>query len=205
MTQWVEEMGERFALPLKSHEDVMSTFGPDQYPVRHFQMRELECHCPDPDCKWKKFDDIGHARSMSFFLELSRLRELWGGPLVVTSGMRCPAWNAEQGGAAHSAHLYRVAADVYPEQGMWYDLALWAEKMAVFSGIIAYPVQCFIHLDMHPDDWVRRGHSYGPDDEYVTHWGKREGSPLSLVTEWNIDYAVRKPDYVREAEDRMRL
>ena len=183
----------------------MSLFGRDQYSVRHFQMRELECHCPDPDCEWKKLDDIGHARSMSFFLELGRLRELWGGPLILSSAMRCPTWNAIQRGSPNSAHIYKVAADVRPQQGMWYDLALWAEKMAVFSGIIVYPAQGFIHLDMHPDDWVRRGYSFGPDDQYVIHWGKRADSPLSLLAEWNIDYAVEKPDYVREAEDRMRL
>lgn len=38
--------------------------------------------------------------------------ELWGAPLRVNSGFRCPALNAAVGGAASSQHLLGEAADI---------------------------------------------------------------------------------------------
>lgn len=43
---------------------------------------------------------------------LDRVRELWGGPLRVNSGYRCPALNAAVGGAPDSRHMKGEAADI---------------------------------------------------------------------------------------------
>jgi hypothetical protein len=43
---------------------------------------------------------------------LDPLRELWGGPLTVNSGFRCPELNRAVGGAMGSQHLRGEAADV---------------------------------------------------------------------------------------------
>lgn len=43
---------------------------------------------------------------------LDPARELWGAPLTVNSGYRCPALNAAVGGAATSQHLLGEAADI---------------------------------------------------------------------------------------------
>ncbi|MDR2894599.1 MAG: peptidase M15 [Alistipes sp.] len=43
---------------------------------------------------------------------LDPVRELWGGPLAVNSGYRCPALNAAVGGAAGSQHMAGEAADI---------------------------------------------------------------------------------------------
>lgn len=45
---------------------------------------------------------------------LDPLREAWGGPLVVTSGYRCPALNKAVGGSTTSAHVSGWAADLQP-------------------------------------------------------------------------------------------
>ena len=46
---------------------------------------------------------------------LDPLREAWGGPLVVTSGYRCPELNRAVGGSETSAHLAGWAADLVPD------------------------------------------------------------------------------------------
>ena len=43
---------------------------------------------------------------------LDPLRQLYGAPIMVTSGYRSPAVNAAVGGAAHSQHLLGEAADI---------------------------------------------------------------------------------------------
>jgi hypothetical protein len=45
---------------------------------------------------------------------LDPLREAWGGPLVVTSGYRCPELNKAVGGSETSAHTAGWAADLVP-------------------------------------------------------------------------------------------
>jgi len=43
---------------------------------------------------------------------LEPLRELWGAPIVVTSGYRCPALNKAVGGSSTSQHRTAEAADI---------------------------------------------------------------------------------------------
>lgn len=42
------------------------------------------------------------------------VRTAWGGPLIVTSGYRCPQLNKNVGGAKTSAHLTGYAVDCVP-------------------------------------------------------------------------------------------
>ncbi len=48
---------------------------------------------------------------------LQKLRDLWGKPMRLTCGYRCPQHNAEVGGAKHSAHMTGQAADVEDPDG----------------------------------------------------------------------------------------
>lgn len=43
---------------------------------------------------------------------LDPLREVWGRPLTVSSGYRCPALNRAVGGSATSHHMKGMAADI---------------------------------------------------------------------------------------------
>lgn len=48
---------------------------------------------------------------------LNPIREAWGGPVIVTSGYRCPKLNAYVSGVKNSAHLTGYAADLIPGNG----------------------------------------------------------------------------------------
>lgn len=43
---------------------------------------------------------------------LDKVRDLWGNPLYVNSGYRCPSLNKKVGGARNSHHLLGFAADI---------------------------------------------------------------------------------------------
>lgn len=53
------------------------------------------CGC---GCGLHKFDPRMHAL-------LNRARKQYGRPMVLTSGCRCPEWNAHEGGRPDSAHM----------------------------------------------------------------------------------------------------
>ena len=59
-----------------------------------------------------------------------------------------------------------------------------------------------LHLDMHPNDRVVRGYSYGKRDDHFLRWGNRDDGPLELVLDWNADYRIPPPQYIKEALDR---
>lgn len=68
-----------------------------------FSLSEFRCRC----C-----GEVQISAALVAYLET--LRWAWGAPLIVTSGYRCPAHNAEVGGAAKSRHLLGCAADIKP-------------------------------------------------------------------------------------------
>lgn len=58
---------------------------------------------------------------------LDPLRSLWGNPLHVNSGYRCPQLNKAVGGASNSGHMYGFAADITAgsqdaNRRLWYTL-----------------------------------------------------------------------------------
>lgn len=48
----------------------------------------------------------------NLLLALNKFREVWGHPMIVTSGYRSAEHNQAIGGAQNSAHLYCQAADI---------------------------------------------------------------------------------------------
>lgn len=71
------------------------------------------------------------------------VRELYGKPIKVTSGYRCPTLNKAVGGSTSSAHLTGYAADTQPKDGNMaaYQKAVlkWAETHQFDQIIIEYP------------------------------------------------------------------
>lgn len=96
---------------------------PDASPS--FSFREFACRCGGtlPGCR-----RIRVQRQL--LLDLEQLRQLYGGPLAIASGYRCPGHNAKVGGATSSQHLWGAAADVAYRLS-WQQVA----RMRLFSGI----------------------------------------------------------------------
>ena len=69
-------------------------------------------------------------KNLTLFIEkvLDPIREDWGGPIIVSSGYRCPELNAKVGGAKTSGHLYGYCADLQVKGGM--------KKMREFADFI---------------------------------------------------------------------
>ena len=69
----------------------------------HFHDDELACGC---SC------GLNNVKP-ELLDKLERARALHGWPLIINSGSRCPEYNAEVGGAEHSAHLTGDAVDIH--------------------------------------------------------------------------------------------
>ena len=59
-------------------------------------------------------------KNLTLFIEkvLDPIREDWGGPIIISSGYRCPELNAKVGGAKTSGHQYGYCADLQVKGGM---------------------------------------------------------------------------------------
>lgn len=64
---------------------------------------------------------------------LQPLRAVYGKPLTITSGYRCPELNKRVGGSPTSAHLKGLAADIVPDSCTTQE-----ERRAFISWAIAY-------------------------------------------------------------------
>ena len=100
----------------------------------HFRMREFECPC----CHCVRL-------SPPLLVRLEALRAMWGRPIIVTSGYRCPEHNAWVKGAPESLHMMGQAADVVVPFEQQEAVIAMAER-ARFSSIIPYGKRNFIHL-----------------------------------------------------------
>lgn len=81
------------------------------------------------------FDTVAHLDELRRKI-LDPMREAWGGPLVVTSGYRCPALNRAVGGVTNSAHLSGYAADIRPsDKRRTAKFILWAAGWLADNGI----------------------------------------------------------------------
>lgn len=69
----------------------------------NFKLSEFRCPC----CK-----DGDKIVKPALLEALQKLRDLYGKPMRIDSGYRCPKHNPKVGGALHSAHLTGEAADV---------------------------------------------------------------------------------------------
>lgn len=107
--------------------------------TKYFKPAEFKCRCNRPECD---------APAVSEFLvqKLDLLREHWGKPLRVTSGVRCKHWNEKVGGAPKSQHVLGLAADLAVGNR---KEALELMKLARKLGFIGIGVaEKFVHVDM---------------------------------------------------------
>ncbi|NLM71403.1 MAG: peptidase M15 [Synergistaceae bacterium] len=100
----------------------------------HFALREFECRC----CRRVML-------SPALLVRLEALRALWGKPVVITSGYRCPSHNQTVGGVPNSLHTKGRAADIAAERREQDAVAAMARRVG-FDSMITYGARNFIHL-----------------------------------------------------------
>jgi uncharacterized protein YcbK (DUF882 family) len=112
----------------------------------HFKRSEFVCPC----CGANNISD-------EFIEKLEAVRQVYGKPMYINSGYRCPARNAAVGGVAESAHVEGLAADI----GCTFATdRLKLVDLAISKGFRRIGVgKSFVHLDIStslPQDvlWV---------------------------------------------------
>ena len=101
--------------------------------------------------------EIGVNLTKLAIMVLQPLREIFNGPLTVTSGYRCERLNKAVRGSENSDHMRGLAADITcSDVALLYELA--AELP--FRQLIYYRERNFVHISFDPDDarkqkWVQ--------------------------------------------------
>lgn len=106
--------------------------------TKNFASTEFDCNCKRPDCKVTNIE-TDHVEA------LQKMRDKWGKSVKITSGFRCAAHNAAEGGATNSRHKVSDATDIQV-QGMTPDQV--ADDCEHFSGLGRY--NTFTHIDSRP-------------------------------------------------------
>lgn len=118
-----------------------------QYPqiTKHFNAHEFRCKCAakglDADNTWCHGQEWIDERLV---ILLETLRQRLQRPIYVTSGCRCPSYNASVGGAPKSQHMRGKASDIQVAGMTPYELAQEAIKVG-FPSVATY--ETFVHVD----------------------------------------------------------
>lgn len=80
------------------------------------EMTHTDTGLPNNPQTWRQYANLLMVANF-----LDRLREWFGGPIIVTSGFRSPAVNERVGGSKTSAHLDGLAVDIKPKSGLHAD------------------------------------------------------------------------------------
>ena len=94
------------------------------------------------------WDDINRLLELCRWI-LDPAREMYGKPIVVTSGFRSPSLNLLVGGVPTSQHMSGLAADLRCEDSKaLFDLI--AESDLPFDQLIYYQKRKFVHVSYSP-------------------------------------------------------
>ena len=106
--------------------------------MANFKLSEFRCKCRRASCDAVPMDP-------SFIAMLEKIREAFGLPMIVTSGVRCAYWNEQMGGAPKSTHLKGIAADIKAVSPQVRDKLI---KLAEAHGVGGIGIaKTFVHLD----------------------------------------------------------
>lgn len=107
---------------------------------KHFMRTEFACDCAG------YCDGFPVEMNTEFIQKLQELRNQCGGPIIITSGVRCPQRNAEVGGVPYSFHLRGLAADLYCPNMTPGNLLAIAQDIGLNT--IAYYHHGYIHVEL---------------------------------------------------------
>lgn len=118
---------------------------------QHFSDLEMRCKC-----------GCGSLPDPAFMAWLEQVRQVYGKPMVVTSGARCEAHNRAVGGEQNSAHCEGMAVDIAirgAEAMQLVHAALISHVQGI--GLKQHGADRFVHLDravpiegIRPRPWI---------------------------------------------------
>lgn len=121
-------------------EEVPEAETPVLMATAHFAMEEYRCDC-DGDCGgWPC------AMNPALLDKIEALRGVFGQPVIITSGVRCEARNAEVGGVAWSFHMRGCAADLYCPGVAVGEMAGAAKDVGL--NVLPYYAHGYIHVEI---------------------------------------------------------
>ena len=102
--------------------------------------------------RWKYFSDAEvQGLQDDLIFKLDRARELYGEPIIITSGYRSPAENDAVGGVKRSAHTEGKTVDIRCPNPLQQMRLIWALTIAGFRRVGQY--SSHIHVDIElPED-----------------------------------------------------
>lgn len=95
--------------------------------IKYFKRSEFTCEC---GCGFNHID-------IRLVKILDSIREHFGKPLIITSGVRCVSFNRKVGGVTNSFHIKNKASDFYV-QGVNVNQVLDYCKLLVSQGVLGY-------------------------------------------------------------------
>lgn len=132
-----------------------------------------------------------HDPKLSEYLQ--KIRTHFGKELIITSGYRCPTYNArpDVGGSNDSFHTKGMAADFYIEGVAPIEIAKYAESIGVL-GIGLY--SNFVHIDTRTTKYFWYGHEQSPRTTFggTSVSTSTSSAVTSTATGSSASYAVGK-------------
>lgn len=117
--------------------------------IKYFKPHEFACKCGGKYC-----DGSVDKVDLRMVKKLDDIREHFGQPTIITSGVRCAQHNKNVGGVSNSQHLYGKASDFVVQNVPARDVYNYANTqiMPGAGGLGKYPD--FTHLDVR-DNYSR--------------------------------------------------
>lgn len=115
---------------------------------------------------------------------MDKIREKWGGPIIVTSGFRNEKLNKAVGSTAkNSAHLYGLACDFHPKSGDIMDLAALIATMEMEFDQLLLEKTTVKNGEIVGCQWLHIGFSRTKNRNQILAWDGKSYKPVKITKE----------------------
>ena len=114
---------------------------------------------------------------------LDKIREEWGGPIIVTSGYRSQALNKAVGGSKTSAHCVGLAADIQPTSGNIMDLAALIATMEMEFDQLILEKTTVKNGEIVSCQWLHLGFSRTKNRNQILAFDGKSYKPVQITKE----------------------